>query len=176
MENVESHHRMSKSIVFSADGTEDETISTDSMEMDPYISQSCVLSMETTDAQDLFNLCVCFRSCLGKTHNRPDPWVESTDAQPISTHPVQPVEIRLFIVKSGLYAALDSLADALLSALVIVAVDFSRISALTRILPGHQYVQSGRYRLPLKDFARSSHRFSELHHQAPYMFRPVHRS
>jgi hypothetical protein len=25
--------------------------------------------------QELFNLSVCFRSCLGKTHNRPDPWV-----------------------------------------------------------------------------------------------------
>jgi hypothetical protein len=78
MENVESHHPMSKSIVSSADGTEGQTISTDSMKMDPHISQSYVLS------------------------------TESADAQPISTHPVQPVEIRLFIVTSGLYTALDS--------------------------------------------------------------------
>jgi hypothetical protein len=33
MENVESHHPMSKSIASSADGTEDQTISTDSMEV-----------------------------------------------------------------------------------------------------------------------------------------------
>jgi hypothetical protein len=95
MENVESHHSMSKSIVFSADGAEDQTISIGSMEMDPHISQSCVLSTEITDAQ------------------------------PFSTHPVQPVEIRLFTVKSGLYAALESFIDALSSALLIVAVDFS---------------------------------------------------
>jgi hypothetical protein len=72
MENVESHHLMSKSVVSSADGTEDQTISTDSMEMDSHISQSCVLS------------------------------TASTDAQSISTHPGQPVEIRRFPVKSGL--------------------------------------------------------------------------
>jgi hypothetical protein len=69
MENVESHHSMSKSIVSSADGTEDQTISTDSMETEPHISQSCVRSTEITDAQ------------------------------PISTHPVQPMEIRF---KSGI--------------------------------------------------------------------------
>jgi hypothetical protein len=66
---------------------------------------------------------------------------ESTDAQPISTHPVQPVEIRLFTVKSGLYAALDSFVVAVSSALLIVGADFSRISALSRILPGHQYAE-----------------------------------
>jgi hypothetical protein len=107
MKNVEFHHPMSKSIVSSADGIEDQTISTDSMEMDPHISQSCVLS------------------------------TESTDAQPISTHPVQSVETNLFTVKSGLYAALDSFVDALSSALFIVAVGLSRISALNHILPGH---------------------------------------
>jgi hypothetical protein len=64
------------------------------MEMGVHISQSCALS------------------------------TENKDAQPISTHPVQPVGIRLFTVKSGLYAALDSLVDALSSALLIVAVDF----------------------------------------------------
>jgi hypothetical protein len=140
LENVESHHPIPKSIVSSAGGTEDETISTDSMEMDPYISQSRVLSME------------------------------STGAQPISTHPVQPVEIRLFAVKSGLYAALDSFVDALSSSLLIVAVDISRISALNHILPGHQYVQPGRCGLTLEDLTCPSHRFPELHHQAPYMF------
>jgi hypothetical protein len=134
VKNVESHHPMSKSIVSSAYSTEDQTISTDLMEIDPHISQSCVLS------------------------------TESTDAQPISTHPVQPVEIYLFTVKSGLYAVLDSSVDALSSALLIVAVDFSRISALNRILPGHQYVQSGRYWLTLEDLTCPSHRFSELHH------------
>jgi hypothetical protein len=72
MENMESHHPMSKSIVFSAAGTEDQTISTDLMEIGPHISQSCVLS------------------------------TESTEGQPISTHPVQPLEIRLFTVQSGL--------------------------------------------------------------------------
>jgi hypothetical protein len=97
MENVESHHPISKSIVSSADGTEDETISTDSMEMDSHISQSCVLS------------------------------TENTDARPISTHPVQPVEIRVFTVKSRLYTALDSFINVLSSALLISAVDFSRI-------------------------------------------------
>jgi hypothetical protein len=95
MENVESHHPMSKSIVSFADGTEDQTISIDSMGMDPHISQSCVLS------------------------------TESTDTRPISTHPLQPVEIRRSTVKSGLYAALDSFVDALSSALLIIAVDFS---------------------------------------------------
>jgi hypothetical protein len=120
MENVEFHHPLSKLIVSSADGTEYQTISTGSMEIDPHISQSCVLS------------------------------TEKTDAQPISTHPVQPVEIRLLPVKSGLYAALDSFVDALSSALLIVAVDFSRSSALNRILPSHQYVQSGRYRLTFR--------------------------
>jgi hypothetical protein len=134
MENVESHHPMSKSIVSSADDTEDQTNSIDSMEFDPHICQSRVLS------------------------------TESTDAQPISTHPVQPVEIRLFTIKSGLYAALDSFVDTLSSALPIVAVDFSRISALSRILPGHQHVKSGRYRLTLDDLTCPSHRFSELHH------------
>jgi hypothetical protein len=113
MDNMESHHPMSKSIVSFADGIEDQTISIDSMEMDPHISQSSVISME------------------------------NTDAQPISTHPAQPVEIRLVAVKSGLYAALDSFVDALSSALLIVALDFSRISALNRILPGDQYLQSG---------------------------------
>jgi hypothetical protein len=88
LENVESHHPISKSVVSSADGTKDKTISRDSIEMGSHISQSCVLSME------------------------------STDAQPISTHPVQSVEIRLFTVKSGLYGALDSFVDALLSALL----------------------------------------------------------
>jgi hypothetical protein len=110
MENMESQHPMSKSIVSSADGTEDQTISTDSMEMDFHISQSCVLS------------------------------TESTDAQHISIQPVQPVKIRLFTVKSGLYTALDSFVNALSSALLIVAVDFSRISVLNSILPRHQYV------------------------------------
>jgi hypothetical protein len=140
MENVESHRPMSESIVSSAEGTEDQTISTDSMEMDPHISQFCVLSPK------------------------------STDAQLISIHPVQPVEIRLLTVKSGLYAALDSFVNALSSALLIVAVDFSRIAAFNRILPGHQYVQSRRYRLTLEDLTCLSHRFSELHHQAPYIF------
>jgi hypothetical protein len=112
---------MSKSIMSSADGTEDQTISTDSMEMYPHISQSCVLS------------------------------TENTDAQPISTPPVQPAEIRLFTVKNGLYTALDPFVNALSSALLIVVVDFSRISALNRILPGHQNVQSGRYWLTLED-------------------------
>jgi hypothetical protein len=107
MENVESHHPMLKSIVFSADGTEDQTISTDSMEINHHISQFCVLS------------------------------TDSTDAQPISTHPGQPVEIRLFTAKSGLHAALDCFVDALSSDLLIVAVDFSQISALNRILPSH---------------------------------------
>jgi hypothetical protein len=110
------------------------------MEMDPHVSQSCVLSME------------------------------STDAQLISTHQVQPVKIRLFAVKNGLYAVPGSFVDALSSALLIFAVEFSRISALNRILPGHQYVQSGRYQLTLEDLTCPSHRFSELHHQAPYMF------
>jgi hypothetical protein len=105
MENVESHHPMSKSNVSSADGTEDQTVSTDSMEMDPHISQSCVLS------------------------------TESTDVQPISTHPVQPVEIRLFTVKSGLYAALNSFVNALSSALLIAVGAFSGISPLNHILP-----------------------------------------
>jgi hypothetical protein len=72
MEKVEFHLLMSKSIVSSADGTEDQTISTDSMEMDSHISQPCVLS------------------------------AASTDAQPISTHPVQPVEVHLFPIKSRL--------------------------------------------------------------------------
>jgi hypothetical protein len=72
MENVEFHHPMSKSIVSAADGTEDQTISTDSMEMDPQISQSCILSTESADAQSIY------------------------------TYAVQPVEIHLFIVKSGL--------------------------------------------------------------------------
>jgi hypothetical protein len=139
-ENVESHHPMSKSIVSSADGTEDHTISNDSMEMDPHISQCCVLS------------------------------AESTDAQPISTHPVPPVEIRLVTVKSGLYAAIDSLVNVLFSTFLVVAVDFSRISVLNRILPGHQYVQSGRYQLTLEDLTCPSHQFSELHHQALYVF------
>jgi hypothetical protein len=107
---------MSKSIVSSADDTEDQTISIDSMKIDPHISQSRVLS------------------------------TESTDAHPISTHPVQPVEIRLLTVKNGLYAALDSFVDALSPALLIVAVKFSPISALNRSPPDHQYVQSGRYR------------------------------
>jgi hypothetical protein len=110
LENVESDHPMSKSIVSSADVTEDQIISTYSMEMDSHISQACVLS------------------------------TKSTYAQSISTYPVQPVEIRRFTVKSGLYAALDSFVGALSSALLIVAVDFSQISALNRILPGNQYV------------------------------------
>jgi hypothetical protein len=38
MENVESRHPMSKSIVSSADDTENQTISTDSREIDPHIS------------------------------------------------------------------------------------------------------------------------------------------
>jgi hypothetical protein len=140
MENAESYHAMSKSIVSSTDGTEDQTTSTDSMEMDRHIYQSCV----------------------------PSP--ESTDAQPISTHPVQPVEIRLFAVKSGLDATFGSFLDALSSALLIVAVDFSRISALNRILPGQQYVQSGRYQCTLEDLTCPSHLFSEPYHQAPYRF------
>jgi hypothetical protein len=123
---------MSESIVFSADRTEDQIIFTDSMETDPRISQACVLSTEITDAQ------------------------------PVSTHLVQLVETRRFTVKSGLYAALDSFVDALSSALLIVAVDFSRISALNHILPGHQYVQSGRDRSTLEDSTCLSHRFSEL--------------
>jgi hypothetical protein len=97
MENVKSYHPISKSIVSSADGTENQNISTDSMEMDPHISQSCVISTENIDVQAL------------------------------ATHSVQPVEIHLFIVKSGLYAALDPFVHALSSALLIVAVDFSQI-------------------------------------------------
>jgi hypothetical protein len=140
MQNVESLHPMPKLIMSSADGTEDQTISTDLMEMDPHISHSCVLS------------------------------TKGTDAQPISTHLVQPVKIHLFNIKSGLYTALDSFVDTLFSALLIVAVDFSRISVLNCILPGHQYVHSGRYRFMLEDLTCPSHRFSEIHHQAPYMF------
>jgi hypothetical protein len=94
LENVESHYPMSKSIVFSVGGTEDQTISTDSMPMDPHIFQSCMLS------------------------------TENSDAQPISIDPVQPVEIRPFTVKSGLHATLGSFVDALSFALLVVAVDF----------------------------------------------------
>jgi hypothetical protein len=140
MENVESHYSMSKSIVSSADGTEDQTISTDLTEVDPYVSQSFVLS------------------------------TESTDTQPISTHPVQPVDIRLFTVKSGLYSAIDSFVDALSSAIFMIAFNFSRISALNRILPRHQYAQYGRHRLTLENSSCPNHRFSEIHHQTPYMF------
>jgi hypothetical protein len=140
MENVEFHRPMSKSIVSSADDTQDQIIFIDWMEMDLHISQSCVLS------------------------------TEGTDAQPISTHPVQTVEIRLFTVKSGLYAALHFFIDALFSALLIIAVDFSRIFGPNPILPGHQYVQSRRYELMLEDLTCPGHRFSELHHQAPHMF------
>jgi hypothetical protein len=86
------------------------------------------------------------------------------------THQVQSVEVRLFAVNSTLYAALDSFVDVLSSALLIVVVDSSRISALTRILPGHQYVQSGRYRVTLEDLTCPSRLFSEFHHQAPSMF------
>jgi hypothetical protein len=92
--NVEFHHPMSKSIVPSADGTEDQTISADSMEMDLHISQSCVLS------------------------------TESTDAQLIPTHPVQPVEICLFNVKSGLCATPDSFVDVLSSSCTSWALTF----------------------------------------------------
>jgi hypothetical protein len=140
MENMESHYSMSKLIVFSADGTQDQIISTGSMKMNPHISKPCVLS------------------------------TESTDARPISTHPVQPREIRRFTVKNGLYAALDSFVDALSSAILIVAVDFSRISALNCILPDHQYVEPGRYRLTLEDLAYPGHRLSEFRHQALYTF------
>jgi hypothetical protein len=140
MEDVEFHRPMSKSIVSSADDTEDQIIFIDWMEMDLHISQSCMLS------------------------------TESIDAQPISTHPVQPVEIRLFPVKGGLCAGLDSFVDASSSTLLIVAVDFSRISALNRILPGHQYVQSERYWLTLEDLTCPSHGFSKGYYQAPYMF------
>jgi hypothetical protein len=94
MENAEFHHPVSKSIVFSADGTENQIISADSVEMDPHISQFCVLSME------------------------------STDTQPISTHPVQPVEIHLFTVKSGLYATLDSFVDAFLPPCSLLPLTF----------------------------------------------------
>jgi hypothetical protein len=80
------------------------------------------------------------------------------------------VEIHLFTVKSGLYTALDSFFDAFSSALLIVAVDFSRILVLNYILPGHQYVQSGRYQLTLDDLTSPSDRFSELNHQGPYIF------
>jgi hypothetical protein len=44
---------MSKSIVSPPDGTDNQAISTDSMEMDPQISQSCVLSKEGTEAQPI---------------------------------------------------------------------------------------------------------------------------
>jgi hypothetical protein len=134
MQNVESHHPISKSIASSADGTEDQITSTDSKEIDPHISQSDLLS------------------------------TKSTDAQPISTHPVQPVEIRLFSVKSELYTALDSYVDALSPALLIVAVAFPRISALNCILPGHQYPQSGRCQFTLEALTCPSHQFSEVHH------------
>jgi hypothetical protein len=140
MEKMESHHPMSQSIVSSADRTEDQNISTDLMEMDPHISQSCVLSTERTDSQH------------------------------ISRHPVQPVEICLFTVKGGLKSALDSFVDVLSSVLLVAVIDSSGILALNRILPGHQYVQSGRYWLTLEDLTCPSHRFSELRRQAPYIF------
>jgi hypothetical protein len=44
------------------------------------------------------------------------------------------MEILLFAGQSRVYAALHSFIDALSSAFLIVAVDFSRISALNRIL------------------------------------------
>jgi hypothetical protein len=125
MESVELHHPMSKSIVSSAVGTEDQTISTDSMKIDPQISWSCVLS------------------------------TESTDGQPISTGSVQLVEIRLFTVKNGLYPALGSFVDGLSSTFLIVAVEFPRISVPNRILPRHQYAQPGRGQFRLEDLTLS---------------------
>jgi hypothetical protein len=56
----------------------------------------------------------------------------------------------------------DSFADVLSSTVLIIAVDFSRISALNHILPGHQFVQSGRYRLTLEDFTCPATSFLNL--------------
>jgi hypothetical protein len=96
------------------DGTETLMISTDphpdqNVRIDPPISESSVLS------------------------------TESTDAQGISTHSVQPAEIRLFSIKRGFYTSLDPFIDALSCPLIIVATDVSRISALTHITLGHKY-------------------------------------
>jgi hypothetical protein len=87
---VESFSASSKPIVSLTDGTETLVISIDfhpdqNVEIDPSISESSV------------------------------PSTESTEAQVISTHSVQPMEIRLFCVKKGLYASFDLFIDALSS-------------------------------------------------------------
>jgi hypothetical protein len=53
MANVEFHHRMPKSIVSSTDGTEDQTIYTDSMKMDSHIPNP-VCYLQRTEALSLF--------------------------------------------------------------------------------------------------------------------------
>jgi hypothetical protein len=80
------------------------------------------------------------------------------------------VEIRLFSVKTGLWASLDPFIDACASPLVIVATAVSRFSGLKRILPGHKYAQYGRHRLTLADLKCLGHRFCDAHHPGHYMF------
>jgi hypothetical protein len=68
------------------DGRQSQIISTDpwpdqNVEIDPTISQSCMLSTGSTDAQQIF------------------------------THSVQPVQIRLFSVNSRLYVPFDFFID-----------------------------------------------------------------
>jgi hypothetical protein len=51
-------------------------------------------------------------------------------------HAVQPVEIRLFTIKTGLGSSLDLFIDALSSPLLIMATRVSQISDLTGIMLG----------------------------------------
>jgi hypothetical protein len=56
--------------------------------------------------------------------------------------------------------------------LLIIPTDTSRHPLFERIVYGHQYAEYGRSRLTLADLTCSSHRFSEAHHHALYVFAP----
>jgi hypothetical protein len=95
---------------------------------------------------------------------------ERTDAQQISTHSVQPAEIRQFSAKRARYASLDLFIDVSCSPFIIAATGVSRILALKRIVPGHKYAQYWRHRLTLANSTCPGHPFSDAHHPDPYVF------
>jgi hypothetical protein len=45
-----------------------------------FLANQTETSRVSVDGRELFNLSHCFRSCLAKSHNRPDPWVTADES------------------------------------------------------------------------------------------------
>jgi hypothetical protein len=155
--------------VSSSGGTEgqrESTFSMENMESNHAMSKSIVSSSDGTDNQtistDLMEMdSHIFQSCLLS--------MESTEAQSISTHPVQPVEIRPLLSRADFTPRLIFSSTFYLPPCSSLPLTFPEFRRSIIFYPASNMSNLGDIGY-FGDLSCPSHRFSELHHQAPYMF------